>query len=309
MIVVFGSINIDLVFHANKLPSEGETVLTDAFATVPGGKGANQAVAAARACAPGAGPVMMAGCIGQDAFADLALAELRKAEVDLRMVAPVQRPTGCAAITVDRHGHNQITVASGANLEALHSLVQPDLLRQGTLVVLQNEVGAGENLALAQKAAAHGASVILNAAPARPILPEEWAGLLSVLVVNEAEARDIAGAAGREALVSLARSLRATVVATLGAQGALAVSPDGSGHQVSALALEHVVDTTGAGDTFVGALAAAVEEGLPLSDALRFASVAAGLACTRAGAQTSVPSRAEILARLHDLAPAQSVLV
>jgi ribokinase len=305
MIIVFGSINIDLVFRTSKLPAEGETVLTDSFLTLPGGKGANQAVAAARASALEAGPVMMAGCIGQDAFADLALAELRAARVDLAMLKPVGRPTGCATITVDCHGRNQITVASGANLDTVHALVNTSLLQQGTFVLLQNEVGESENLALARKAVAHGASVIMNAAPARPILTSDWAGLLSVLIVNEMEAQAIAGSASLDALFSLAQTLRATVVATLGAQGALAVTPDGSSHHVNALPLESVVDTTGAGDTFVGALAAALHDGLLLPEALHFATVAGSLACTTMGAQASAPHRTEILVRLRGFASTQ----
>lgn len=296
MIIVFGSINIDLVFRVACLPVEGETVLTESFVTFPGGKGANQAVAAARALDPAArGHVAMAGCTGGDAFAGLALAELRSAGVDLSMVAPSSRPTGCAAIAVDREGHNQITVASGANLDAADHLVPDTSLGEDALILLQNEVSEAANLALACRAAARGASVILNAAPARPMDPTQWAGLLRALIVNESEASLLAGAASQDALSSLAQSLGTTIVATLGAKGALAVKPDGAVHKVKALALDQVIDTTGAGDTFVGAFAAALHEGRPLPDALRFAGTAAGLACTRHGAQPSCPTRGEIL--------------
>jgi len=307
--IVFGSINVDLIFRVPSLPREGETVLTDSFATIPGGKGANQAVAAARALSQEAEPVILAGCIGNDSFAELALSELKSAGVDLRTVKRVHRPTGCAAITVDHAGRNQITVASGANLETSHNLVDTPLLKPGVIVLLQNEVSESENLALARRAAERGGFVILNAAPARTLSSQEWAGLLSVLVVNEKEAETITGSTSVAALSFLAKELRATVVATLGSQGALAVTPHGPGWRVSALPLEEVIDTTGAGDTFVGALAAALQGGQPLEEALRFASAAGGLACTRPGAQPSAPSRADILDRLRDLGPAQPLHV
>jgi ribokinase len=133
----------------------------------------------------------------------------------------------------------------------------------------------------------------------------QWRGLLRHLVVNESEAEALAGASDLPALAGLARSLDTTVIATLGPAGALAVPPEEAPLKADALPLDRVVDTTAAGDTFVGALACALSEGRPLDEALRFASVAGGLACTRPGAQTSAPSRAEILARLDDLAPAR----
>lgn len=305
MIVVFGSINIDLVFRAAELPREGETVLTDAFATVPGGKGANQAVAAALARGRTSCPVAMVGQVGEDAFAELALRQLRAVGVDIAAVGRSRRPTGCASITVDARGRNQITVASGANLDASQDAIGDDLLSPGTWIVLQNEVAEAENLALARRAAARGAKVILNAAPARPMASEQWRGLLHHLIVNEAEAGALAGSADLDALDALARDLGTGVIATLGADGALAVPPGGSPLAVDALPLDRVVDTTAAGDCFVGALACALSDGEALDAALRFASVAGGLACTRPGAQTSAPHRAEIAARLNEIAPAR----
>jgi ribokinase len=307
MIIVFGSINIDLVFRTAVLPREGETVLTDGFSTVPGGKGANQAVAAAKAGRTGDVPVMMAGCVGEDAFAELALREMRAAGVDLSALTTSRLPTGCAAITVDAQGRNQITVASGANLDASQEAIRDEGLSARTVVVLQNEVADGANLALARRAVSRGARVILNAAPARPLAAEDWSGLLKCLVVNEAEAAALAGGSDPRALNQLATSLHTTVVATLGSEGALAASPDGASLRVEALPLETVVDTTAAGDTFVGALASAFDEGQSLADALRFASVAGGLACMKAGSQTSVPSRGDILARLSEVPPPRPI--
>jgi ribokinase len=303
MIVVFGSINIDLVFRTKALPREGETVLTDGMTWVPGGKGANQAVAAAMA-SPAGTIVAMIGCIGRDPFAEPALAGLRRAGADVSRIVPSDRPTGCAAIVVDAAGSNQITVASGANLDVRDAMVDDALLEPGTIVLLQNEVDARENLRLARRAKARGAAVILNAAPARAMEAAEWAGLLDCLVVNETEAAMLAGSAEPEVLRRLAHQMRTTIIATLGADGALTVAPDGAAHRIGTLALERVVDTTAAGDSFVGALAAALQEGRGLTDALHFASVAGALACTREGAQTSAPSRPEILERAEALASA-----
>ncbi|HEV2557724.1 MAG TPA: PfkB family carbohydrate kinase [Microvirga sp.] len=303
MILVFGSINIDFVFRTQALPREGETVLTDGMLLVPGGKGANQAVAAARAGAR----VAMVGCIGQDAMAEPATAGLRGAGVDLQHLRRSERPTGCAAIVVDAAGRNHITVASGANLDTADGMVADALLGPGTTLLLQNEVDAEANLTLARRARSRGASVILNAAPARAMNAALWAGLLAGLVVNETEAAMLAGSHEPEALRQLAAAMDAPVVATLGGDGAMAVMPDGTVHRIGALRLDRVVDTTAAGDSFVGALATALQQGQGLGEALRFASVAGALACTKPGAQTSAPGRAEIEARLGDLAPAVRV--
>jgi ribokinase len=298
MIVVFGSINLDLVFNVESLPREGETVLTDGVALVPGGKGANQAVAAARA---GHDPVVMVGHVGSDAFADIALVGLKEAGVDLTGLGRSLRPTGCASIAVDRHGRNQILVASGANLDTRHPLVRDEWLHRDSLMLLQNEVSEAENLAVARRAKAHGARVVLNAAPARPLRCENWSGLLDYLVVNEGEARDIAGAPSPSAILSLATELQATIIVTLGAKGVRAVTREGNSLALPALEIHRVVDTTAAGDCFTGALAAFIREGESLPASLAFASAAGGLACLKPGAQISAPSRDEILAALPRL--------
>lgn len=302
MILVFGSINVDLVFRPQRLPRPGETVLSEAMHVECGGKGANQAVAAARAQGPGGAPVAMAGAVGGDAFAETAIRDLRAAGVDLSYLQRSPRSTGCAAIVVDADGQNEIIVASGANLDLAQAPVPDGLLGPDTVLLLQNEVADGQNQALARRAKARGASVILNAAPARVLDTAAWEGLLSLLVVNEGEAAFIAGALDDAALRRLAGALSTPVLVTLGADGAKAVNPDGSVLAGPALALPRVVDTTAAGDTYVGALAVALQEGMPLAEAMRFAGVAGGLACLTPGAQTSAPDRAAILARIGDLA-------
>jgi len=305
MILVFGSINIDLVFPVAELPLEGETVLAESYSTVPGGKGANQAVAAARALAGQNVPVIMVGAVGRDGFADLALQGLADAGVDLSHIRRSARPTGCAAIAVDHRGRNQITVASGANLDVSARDVADAALGADTIVLLQNEVPEDQNLALARRAAAAGARVIFNAAPARSMRVEDWAGVLHALIVNEGELFALAGSDDAAAAAALAEQYRTTVVATHGADGAFVCRPDGNALRIGAMRLERVVDTTAAGDCFVGVLASALREGEDLASALRRASVAAGLACTRPGAQTSLPTRTEILSRLSDLEPAR----
>jgi ribokinase len=292
MILVFGSINIDLLVPVAALPRPGETVLGGDYALLPGGKGANQALAARRAGAE----VMLAGAVGEDAFADAALELLRLDGVDLGLVRRVERPTGCAAIVVGEGGENLIAVAPGANREAVAAVVPDGVLGPDTIVLCQNEVPMAESAALLRRARQANTRTLLNLAPAGPAAPGLLADL-DILVVNETEAATLgADPAG------LARELRQALIATRGALGASAFLADGSRLEVPALAIEPV-DTTGAGDTFVGALAASLDQNLPLDTALRRASAAAGLACLARGAQTAMPDGSAIdaaLARLPD---------
>jgi ribokinase len=308
MILVFGSLNIDLVVRVKSLPAPGETVLGPNYDVVAGGKGANQALAAARAGAA----VAMVGAVGKDAFAGIALAELAAAGIDLAGVARRGPRTGAAFITVDRKGENEIVVASGANLKTRQSQVADAALGPGTLVVLQMEVPVKENWALARRARARGARVLLNAAPAQP-LPEEALACLDWLVANEIEVAAIAGAIGlghedpRAAGAALAAATGIATVVTLGSQGAVAYAA-GAGWEIGALPIAPV-DSTAAGDAFVGMLAAALEAGAAMPAALRRASVAGALACLVAGAQPSLPTRAAVDARLKELAPARKIKV
>ena len=306
MILVFGSLNIDLVVRVKSLPAPGETVLGPSYDVVAGGKGANQALAAARAGAA----VAMIGAVGKDAFGEIALAELAVAGVDLAGVVRKGPRTGAAFITVDRKGENEIVVASGANLKTRQSQVPDAALGTATLVVLQMEVPVRENWALARRARARGARVLLNTAPAQP-LPAEALASLDWLVANEIEIAAIAGAAGhghedpRAAGAALAAATGIAVVVTLGSQGAVAYA-GGEAWQIGVLPVTPV-DSTAAGDAFVGTLAAALDAGAALPAALRRASVAGALACLVGGAQPSLPSRAAVDARLKQLAPARKV--
>jgi ribokinase len=306
MILVFGSLNVDLVVRVKSLPRPGETVLGPSYDVVAGGKGANQALAAARAGAKTA----MVGGVGSDDFATTALAELSAAGVDLTGVARRGPRTGAAFITVDRKGENEIVVASGANLKTRQSQVAEAALGPGTLVVLQMEVPPAENWALARRARTRGARVMLNVAPAQP-LPAEALAAVDWLVANEIEIGTIAAAAGhgredpRAAGAALAAATGIAVVVTLGAEGAVAFA-GGEGWTIGTLPITPV-DSTGAGDAFVGVLAAALDAGAALPAALRRASVAGALTCLVAGAQPSLPPRAAIDKRVKELAPARKI--
>jgi ribokinase len=283
VIVVFGSVNIDLLVPVPALPCPGETVLGADYRLLPGGKGANQALAARRAGAA----VMMAGAIGADAFAAAALAGLRREGVDLTLLRQAARPTGLAAIMVGADGENLIAVAPGANRDASAAAVPDTVLGSATTLLCQMEVPAAETAALLHRAAVRGARTLLNLAPAMAL----DAGLfrhIDLLVANAGEAAMLGAAPA-----AVAGWLRQGLVVTRGAAGATAFLADGSRHDVPALPITPV-DTTGAGDTFVGVLAAGLDQGLALPAALRRASAAAGLACLAQGAQSAMPDRAAI---------------
>jgi ribokinase len=283
VIIAFGSVNLDLIFPLPHLPAPGETVLGPAMTIEPGGKGANQAVAAARDGAR----VAFAGAVGADALALDALRMMRLADLDISRVATVEAATGCAAICVDPEGRNMIAVASGANLAAQQCQVEDDLLNPGATVLLQMEVPRKETEALIRRARSAGCRVVLNLAPASP-LDEDALRALDLLVVNEGEAEFLGRVLGcGPSAPALHARLGVDVVVTLGERGLEAASASGRirlpAHPVQ------VIDTTGAGDCFTGVLAATLDRGTPLEAALARATVAAGLCCTRSGTQGSMP--------------------
>jgi len=282
-LVVFGSINVDLVFALDRLPAPGETVLGLGAAIQPGGKGANQAAAGARDGAR----VVMAGAVGRDGLAEAALAGLRQDGVELSRVRAVDAATGCAAICTDPAGRNQIAVGSGANRHAKADQVEDALLGPGTTLLLQMEVDPAETAALIHRARALGTRIVLNLAPAAP-LDRAALAAVDLLVVNEPEAEWLADELGAEP-DGLHTALGVTVVRTLGERGAAFAGPAGEG----AVAGEPVaaVDTTAAGDCFTGVLAAALYRGMTLPAAVRRANTAAGLCCTVRGSQSSLPRR------------------
>lgn len=287
MIVCFGSINLDLIFPLPHLPTAGQTVLGPTMQIEPGGKGANQAVAAARDGAK----VIFAGAVGRDSLAEDAVELMRESGIDISRVARIKGATGCAAICVDPQGNNLISVASGANLAARQDQLGDDLLTPRTTVLLQRETDPGETETLIRRARAAGARIVLNLAPPGP-LALDCLRALDVLVVNEGEAAWLAGHLGvPPATSALHAALGIDVVQTLGAEGAEAVTRAGTVRIPGRHVL--VKDTTGAGDCFTGVLAAALDRGQPLATAMVRANAAAGLSCTRAGTQGSMPRAAE----------------
>ena len=297
-VLVLGSINSDLVVRLPRLPRPGETVLGGEFAVYGGGKGANQAIAAARAGAA----VAMVGCVGDDAYGADRLADLQRERID---VTGVRRLTGVASgvalIGVDAAGENYILVASGANARATAAMADGLAFAPGDVLLMQLElpmavVAAG--LAAARRA---GTPTILNAAPVNP----EAAALLpgvDLLIVNEIEAADLLGEPAPAFDVPTLRRLTALgprrVVVTLGGDGVALWDGERATH-LPALPVTPV-DTTGAGDAFCGVLAAGLAGGLDLAGAARRGVVAGGLTVTRPGAQSSLPTRAEIEAALDD---------
>lgn len=293
-LLVAGSANLDFVVRAAHVPAPGETVLGRDFATFPGGKGANQAVACARA---GGAPTRMLLALGDDAFAVPLEASLRDAGVEPLIVRTPDQPTGTAFICLSDDAENAITVAPGAN-NALRPEHLPSLDAVSHLL-LQLETPLEAVGAWVTAARAAGVKVLLNAAPARS-LPEALLAALDVLVVNEGELALLSGESSSVA-AGLAKLKVPGVVVTLGARGCVARIGDQI-HLQPAFVVQ-AVDTTAAGDTFCGTLAARLAEGDGIDDALRYASAASAIACTRLGAQSSIPERGEVEAFLRDASP------
>jgi len=311
-VVVVGSVNADLVVSVARLPQAGETVSGGTFARFGGGKGANQAVAAARAGAR----VTMIGAVGADDFGDEALRELAAEGVDVSAVARLDGvATGVATIVVDARGENQIAVASGANAALAGDAVASALARlaggsspRGApcgapsggasasrgVVLLGHEVPPAAVEAGIRGARAADRLVVLNPAPARE-LPDDLQGV--ILTPNADEARTLAGEREPEAAArTLAARTGAPVLVTLGQEGALLVDGDAI-ERLPAPAVD-VIDTTGAGDAVNGALAAELAAGRPLRDAARFAMAAAALSTRAAGARDGMPRHDDVVAAL-----------
>ena len=288
-VLVAGSANLDFVIRASHVPAPGETVLGRDFATFPGGKGANQAIACARA---GGAATRMLLALGADPFAMPIENSLRSSGVQIDIVRCPERPTGTAFICLSDDGENAITVAPGAN-SSLRAEHLPDLAGVGSLL-LQLETPIDTVEAYARVAHATGVQVVLNAAPARSI-PASLLSLVDVLIVNEGELAMVSGLDGDVAL-ALARIDVPCVIVTMGARGCIA-RYQGDLLRQPAFVID-AVDTTGAGDTFCGTLVAAMGRGEPMPAALREASAASAMACSRLGAQSAIPTRAEVEALL-----------
>ncbi|SFW79570.1 ribokinase [Amycolatopsis australiensis] len=283
-VVVVGSANVDLAVDVPRPPRGGETVLGGRLRRSPGGKGANQAVAAAWA---GGADTTFVGALGEDEGADLVLVSLGGAGVRTDLVERADAPTGTAFVTVAPDGENAIVVAPGANEHVRIGAAQAARIADADVVLAQLEIPV-DVVAAAAAARRPGALMILNAAPARD-LPDSLWEVLDVLVVNEYEAADLAGEPEK-----LLKRVPAVVV-TLGRDGCVVLRRDSEPVRVPGSSVD-VVDTTGAGDTFCGVLAAALAQGRTLPEAARHAGVAAALAVTRPGAQAAVPAADEVAA-------------
>ncbi|QRI63828.1 ribokinase [Shinella sp. PSBB067] len=294
MIVVFGSVALDLVTNVSRIPSPGESLACPDYALVPGSKGGNQALAAARSGAK----VVHVATVGRDEHAELATALLKAEGVDLSHLARSDRMTGLCLVTVAADGENTVIAAAGANLDTRVAQLEALEFGEGDTLVFQMEVALPENFAAVVLARRRGARTVLNAAPAQRV-PEETLRVLDVLVVNEHEAMIVAEAVGlsvsgpTEAAEGLHRTYGCSAIVTLGSKGAQAWH-EGILLEIPAPKIVPV-DTTSAGDSFVGAFAAALDGGSDFPTAVRRGVVAGSLACTLPGAQTSIPRLADIL--------------
>ncbi|MFY1663483.1 ribokinase [Pseudomonas sp. Pseu.R1] len=292
-VVIVGSLNMDLVTRAPRLPRAGETLAGQSFVTVPGGKGANQAVAAARLGAK----VAMIGCVGNDAYGEQLRAALLAEGIDCQAVTAVAgESTGVALIVVDDSSQNAIVIVAGGNGHVAPAVVDrfDALLSQAQVVICQLEIPVETVGHVLKRSRELGKIVILNPAPAVGPLPDDWYPWIDYLIPNESEATALTGlpvdsvTTAQAAAATLMKAGVGKVIVTLGEQGALFATQASAQH--FAAPKVQAVDTTAAGDTFVGGFAAALAEGKSEAEAIRFGQVAAALSVTRSGAQPSIPT-------------------
>lgn len=291
MIVVFGSINLDLIGKVSRIPKPGETVPGTSFATAAGGKGANQALAARRAGAK----VRMIGAAGKDSMGDQALQLLSEGGVDLSDVKRLDLAQGVAMIFVDEAGENVIGILPGANADVSIADAERTLasLTSSDVLVVQQEIQPGSTIRALSVARERGAGSILNTAPFLGTT-REAAKRADIVVANETEFALLAGEGDLDKTMrGYVEATGRTIIVTLGPDGAKARTAEGQTISVPAMKVQPV-DTVGAGDTFVGYLAAGLEHGLDLEAAMRRAAVAASLACLKPGAQPAIPTAAEV---------------
>ncbi|SMP38788.1 ribokinase [Anoxynatronum buryatiense] len=289
-IAVIGSINMDIVMKVHRLPEKGETLMASDYRTVPGGKGANQAVAAARLGAS----VAMIGALGNDAFGDTLLKGFQDEGLNVEGIQRTTGASGNALITVDDQGDNTILVYPGANGDITPQWIhqQEKLIQEADWVMLQLEIPMNCVVAAAKLAKKHGKKVILNPAPAAELPPELYT-FLDLLTPNETELALLTGITGSEAGMQelLKRGVK-TIVVTLGSKGSMAKNGDGT-FTAEPYAIK-AVDTTAAGDAFNAGLVVALAEERPLQEALAFANAVGALTATQMGAQHSLPLRGQV---------------
>jgi ribokinase len=297
-VVVIGSLNMDLVTRAPRLPRGGETLIGESFATVSGGKGANQAVAAARLGAQ----VSMVGCVGSDAYGEELRGALLAEQIDCQAVSTVDDSSGVALIVVDDNSQNAIVIVAGANGALTPEVIDrfDAVLQAADVIICQLEVPDASVGHALKRGRELGKTVILNPAPASRPLPADWYASIDYLIPNESEASALSGlpvdslASAETAASRLIAMGAGKVIITLGAQGSLFAN--GKSFEHFPATKVKAVDTTAAGDTFVGGFAAALAAGKSEADAIRFGQVAAALSVTRAGAQPSIPTLSDVQA-------------
>lgn len=296
MILVFGSINADFFLSVKSLPRPGETVLCPSYTFYPGGKGANQAVAAARLGAE----VMFAGSVGKDPYGVQVLKSLRDVGINLNRVNSKGTTTGTAFVVVEEDGENQIVVASGANLETCSNQIKDSDLSLCTHLVLQLEVPIKEIEDIIFRAKAAGCKIILNYAPAN-VIQSRAIECCDYLIMNEIEASSLFGQKKEveEYAMKFSERFDAECIITLGPKGSLLATRE-SLYKIDALKIE-AIDTVGAGDMFVGAFSAGLFKGECTTSSLQRATVASGLACKFEGAQPSSVTPQLVESELHRL--------
>jgi len=314
MIIIFGSLNMDIAIRVENFPEPGETILSTGYMHSPGGKGGNQALAVARAGVKSC----LIGRVGNDDYGRKLREELKADGVMVSGVAYTDTaPTGCAIVTRDKTGENNIIVMSGANSEAIHDQVPDEILVKGNVLLMQMELPLDQTIALLERAHERGVTTILNLAPAITI-PKKALGLLDYLIVNSIEARQIAEKLQLKTennAIKLAQALaiegQLTCIVTIGKGGSVAVTKDGKAWGVPIMPLDQslVVDITGAGDAYCGTLAAAIHEGVDLPQAMRRASVAGSLTCLKAGTQMAMPFSDDIDQAMANMPNAESIKV
>ncbi len=297
MLIVFGSINLDVTYHVKKLPKRGETVISDNFLIGPGGKGANQALAAARM---GAKTALVAKT-GDDASGMRVINNLKKNEVMTSGIARDEElDTGTSTIIVDQNGENQIIYSPGANAHASAEQLPAEILNDKNMLLVQMELSLEETMIGIKNARDNGAKIICNMAPVQK-LPAVVLKILDYLILNEYEAVDCLKTMKLKhdddpvkQAITLAKEGNLTCIITLGEKGCVAATPDEKTIAIQPPKIEKTYDTTGAGDCFCGTFAACLHEGFDLKRALNYATTAATLSCTRPGAQSSYPYLSDI---------------